>query len=525
MIFSFSNLHTKVWADIEERLTPFPEGSKESKVLHALPLLIEVPIGLLLSCIQVINKIIAYLASFSPWPRLPDPKEHFSSVLKDARLWDKLGDIESQITLAHGNPDFLFGVATSTYQDSGEKHCQDSHWQLWSKKILPENNRAGSSANLFELYTTEEGCNRVIDELKQFGVNSYRFSIEWSHIEPKKGQWNGAALQTYVNLCKRLRDRGICPTITLHHFSEPLWFHEAGSFENEKNIDAFIRFAERVVPELTQNYKGKPLVEHFCTINEPAVEAFSRFVRGSFSPGIMWNFKRAANFLKGALKAHVLVYERIKKIAPASVKVGIIHQYLKMIPQNPLLFPVTHYLDRLMNQSVFRFFATGKFEFKMPFVNVSEETQLSPKTDFVGVQFYARPKLGLFGSTSQYEPMTQMPFCEDPEGLYTAIKKCHKAFKAPVIVTENGISTHDDAQRTRYIPRAIYAAQRAAKEIGDENLLGYYLWSFTDNFEWDMGMSPQAFGAFTKDLKPKEGAKVYSRILKTWQGTCSKDSP
>lgn len=519
MISSFTDFHARVWADIEERLTPFPAGSKESKFLHVLPLIAEIPLGLALSCLQVINKILAYLASFSPWPRLPHPKDHFSSVLKDARLWEKLGDVESQITLGHGNPNFLCGTSTCTYQDSGDKHCRKSQWRKWAEKILPKENRSGSSANLFEMYQTEEGCKKVIDALEQLHVNSYRFSIEWSQIEPKKGQWNEAALAIYVNFCKRLRDRGITPVITLHHFSEPNWFHEDGSFENEQNIDSFIRFAERVVPELTKSYKGKPLVEHFCTINEPAVEAFCRFVRGAFSPGIVMNFKRAATFLKGALKAHALVYERLKKITPQSVKIGIVHQYLNMIPMNPLLFPVTHYLNRLMNQTVFKFFQTGKFEFKMPFVNVTEESNLKPKTDFVGVQYYARPKLGLFGSTSDHAPMTQMPFLEDPEGLYEAIIECHKAFKAPVMVTENGISTYDDAQRARYMTRALYAAQRSAKEIGEENLLGYFKWSFTDNFEWDMGMKPQAFGAFTQDLKLKEGAKAYARINRAWRTT------
>ncbi len=107
--------------------------------------------------------------------------------------------------------------------------------------------------------------------------------------------------------------------------------------------------------------------------------------------------------------------------------------------------------------------------------------------------------------------MTQMPFCEDPEGLYEAIIETHKAYKAPVIVTENGISTHDDKQRERYLIRALYATERAAKVISEENLLGYYLWSFADNFEWDMGMKPQAFGAFTIDGVLKEGAKVFAR--------------
>ncbi|NGX27770.1 MAG: hypothetical protein K940chlam6_01708, partial [Chlamydiae bacterium] len=373
-------------------------------------------------------------------------------------------------------------------------------------------------------YKTNEGRAKIIASLQELGVNSYRFSIEWSQIEPKEGEWNETNLQVYVDLCKALRGAGIAPMVSLHHFSAPLWFHENGSFEKEENIDAFIRFSEKVFEALTtKSWGGTPLVEHFCTINEPGIEAFSRFIRGAFSPGCFMNFKRAACFLKGALKAHCLVYDKLKQNAPKSVKIGIVHQYLKFVPTNPLIFPTTHYLTRFINDASLNFFRTGKFEFKMPFVNVTDENMPKPKTDFVGCQYYVRPVIGMMGPTGYHAPMTEMPFAEDPEGLYEAIIETHKAYKAPVIVTENGISTNDEEQRARYIPRALYAAQQAQKEIGDENFLGYYLWCFTDNFEWDMGMNPQRFGAFSKDGFLKEGAKVYANILNAWRKASEED--
>lgn len=525
MIAAVTNFHSSVWSDIENRLAPLPLGSKQWKVLHVLPLLVEFPFALSLSLAQAVNKTFTYLASFSPWPRLADPKQNFSSVLRDARQWEKVGDIESQITLGHGNPDFLFGVATCTYQDSGAENCPGSQWKGWEEKILPPENRSGRSANLFELYKTKEGRQHVIDALLKLGVNSYRFSIEWSLIEPEEGVFNEENLKVYIELCKGLRDHGLTSMVTFLHFSEPDWWHKKGSFGNEANLNSFLRFSEKVFAPLTADYKGRPLVEHFCTINEPAIEAFSRFVRGSFPPGLTFNFKKAAEFLKGALKAHHLVYKKLKGKAPESVKIGIVHQYLKFVPTNPLLFPVTHYLTRLINDTTLNFFRSkGRFEFKMPFVNVSEEME-KPETDFVGLQYYVRPVIGMLGPTGYHAPMTEMPFCEDPEGLYEAIKQVHEAYKVPVIVTENGISTHDDKQRERYIARALYAAQKAGKEIGEENFLGYYLWSLCDNFEWDMGMRPQAFGAYTQNAiqggNPdlKEGAKVYARILNTWHKT------
>ena len=82
--------------------------------------------------------------------------------------------------------------------------------------------------------------------------------------------------------------------------------------------------------------------------------------------------------------------------------------------------------------------------------------------------------------------MTEMPFREDPEGLYEAIVKIHRITNKPVIVTENGISTHNEAQRARYMTRALYAAKRAEMVIGSRNLVGYYCWCLVDNLEWNM---------------------------------------
>jgi beta-glucosidase len=93
--------------------------------------------------------------------------------------------------------------------------------------------------------------------------------------------------------------------------------------------------------------------------------------------------------------------------------------------------------------------------------------------------------------------MTLMPFREDPAGLFEAITKSYDAFNIPVIVTENGISTASEDQRDRYLSRALYAVKKAEEQLPNGVLKGYFLWSLIDNLEWDLGMKPQAFGAFS----------------------------
>ncbi|MBI2743793.1 MAG: glycoside hydrolase family 1 protein [Chlamydiales bacterium] len=453
----------------------------------------------------------------------------FHKVLEDPTLWHSFGDFKNAPPLGHGNPHFLFGVATSMFQDSGATHCPESQWSDWESRCLPVNNRSGAAVNLFELYRTAP--QEVIKRLKLLTVNTYRFSIEWSHLEPEQGKFNHEKLQTYVEFCKALRDHEIQPLITLHHFSEPRWFHEMDSFEKEENIEYFRTFCKWAFKELVQEYKGAPLVQLFCTINEPSIEANCRYVVGYFSPGLYCRFSRAARFLLNLLKAHCCVYADLKEIAREEkregIKIGITHQYLQFSPQSFFMKPVTSSLNKF-HEAVLNFFKTGRFECKIPLLcNVVEECAetLKPKADFAGVQFYGRVYLGLKGVLSLNKPQTTMQgIYEDPEGLFEAIVSVHEAFNAPVIVSENGISTECDEQRARYLSRALYSAEQAREKIGPENMLGYIIWSFSDNFEWFLGWKPR-FGAFsltkerTLSEEYKPGVQPFVEMISAWKAS------
>ena len=456
---------------------------------------------------------------------------NFQDVVKDSSRWKHLGDIHEALENsppASDDSKFLWGTASCTYQDSGYENCPDSQWHSWEKKNLPVNNQSKKSVDLFQIYQDDPMF--IVDQLKKLGVNSYRTSIEWSQIEPKQGEFNPEALKVYTDFFECLKDHGIEPMVTLHHFSEPKWFHDQGSFEKEKNIEHFVDFAAYVYPELTKNYKGEPLVKWICTINEPSIEGFSRYVRGAYSPGIMWNFARAGAFIQGALKAHFAVYKKLKKLNDnPEIKVGFTHQYLKFQPGNPLVIPATRYLTALINDTVLNVFKHHKFSLQVPLL-CNQQTSFDKedvKADFIGVQFYTRPIISLTGSITQNkeEQMTQMPFREDPAGLYEAIVDTYRATNTPVIVTENGVSTHSDEQRDRYMARALYSLKQAQQDLPAGAVQGYYQWSLVDNLEWDLGMEPQAFGAF-KAVKtpegikmadqPKPGMSVYQKVLAAW---------
>jgi|GEM_PF-702146 len=534
-----SSCNDKAWGFLADSLSPpssniarFSGKWCVSVVTQVVKTGISIPVVLATSLLALIEKVCNATTSLFCKKTTVDPNKNFSAVLKDSREWDKIHNIRDKVIASppgDHRKDFLYGTASCTYQDSGFFHAPNSQWASWEKKTVPANNQSNKSANLFELYQTNP--QEVIERLRKLNVNSYRTSVEWSHLEPQPGVFDETKLQVYVNFCKELVKAGIEPMITLHHFSEPQWFHDKGSFEKEENIADFVRFSEKVYTALTENYQGRPLVKHFCTINEPAIEAFSRFVRGAYSPGVTFDFHRAAHFLKGALKAHFAVYKALKNLPAKDTKIGFTHQYLHFLPGNPLVTPATKYLTALINDTTLNLFKTGTFSLQVPLrCNVVEQFSSNDiQADFIGVQYYTRPYITLTGCTTTHaqEAMTSMPFREDPAGLYEAVSNTHKATKRPIIVTENGISTHDPAQRNRYMERALYALKQAEKDLGPEALLGYYQWCIVDNFEWDLGMKPQAFGAYslTTDAQgnpkiseqPKPGTEAFREVAQAWQ--------
>lgn len=450
----------------------------------------------------------------------------FNQLLENPMLWKHVSFSSAHTPLGHGNPAFLYGVGTSTYQDSGATHCPHSQWTAWENKN-PQRDQSGRAADLFSLYQTQPL--EIIKRLKLLSVNTYRFSLEWSQLEPEPGKLDVNTLQCYVKFCQILRDHDIQPFITFHHFSEPHWFHQRGSFEREENINYFAEFCSWAFKELIQPYKGKPLVQYFCTINEPGIDAYCRYLTGLFSPNLICRFKRGATFLLNMLRAHCKVYTALKDIAEKAkamdIKVGISHQYLRYYPEHFLMRPIVSMVNKFTD-TVLSFFKTGIFEYKIPLichVTANCTSPHKPKTDFVGVQFYGRCYLGLRGIHTKNKPATTMwGVHEDPEGLYEAVLATFEAFNVPIIVTENGISTDCDEQRARYLERAFYAAEQAKEKIGSNNFLGYILWSFSDNFEWFLGWKPH-FGAFsltenrTLNEHYKAGVEPFVKMAQAWK--------
>jgi beta-glucosidase len=417
---------------------------------------------------------------------------------------------------------FLWGTAVSEYQVSGAAGCPYSNWAEW--EATPTSNgmphialgqTSGSACDFKAQYK------EYIPLMKELGTNSFRFSVEWSNIEPQEGVFCDEELNFYSNLCDALLDAGIEPMITLHHFTDPIWFTEKGGFEREENISYFVRFCQKVFTRLGSK------VTLWVTINEPTIYMFQGYLRGVFPPGKI-NPLAAIAVIRNLLKAHTRAYRTLKQMPHGdSAQIGIVHQYLMFYPYsswNPLERIPGLMFNYILNTAVLNFFKTGSFKIRIPLLATYEYTapQDQQLLDFIGLNYYSRVLVKaqisltdpIVPSCYPNEIMTDMPYAMYPQGLYDAIVKMAE-LNVPIYITENGIPDGKDDRRETFIKEYLAAMARAITDGYD--VRGYYYWSLMDNFEWDEGYLKK-FGLCevdfqTKAAKIRNGARCYADII------------
>ncbi len=427
--------------------------------------------------------------------------------------------------------EFLWGTATSEYQVSGADHCPDSDW-AWH-----ENHSSTARQNTgFPLPYTNHGINhwnnvyRDVLFLKKLGVTSYRFSVEWSKIEPRKGQYDQEAIAHYKRLCDELNREGIKPMITLHHFTIPQWFAEQGGFEKEGNIQSFVSFCEYVFSQIGEK------VNLWTTINEPAVYALMGYLLGRHPP-FKKNGDIAVVVLVNMLKAHCFVYQALKKIRPGA-QVGIAHSVLSVLKEktysNAKLLEATDEIDLnyFFNESVMNFFKNRQTELNMRDraalnVNSSVLAEFSAEklTDWFGINYYTSClyRAGFSCPPSQQtcqegEQDKSYAYRFEPSAIEHAIRYANQ-LGFPIYITETGTPYSDNPRLlTSFAEKVISATGRCIEEGAD--IRGIYWSSMADSYEWASGYNPKIrFGLARYDKSSnsfaiKNGAKVFLRAIK-----------
>lgn len=430
--------------------------------------------------------------------------------------WDKIDTNDIRFP-----QEFLWGVATAAHQVEG--NSDNNNWSAWEnardengRPRIKNNQKAGLACDHWNRYRED------IVLMQQLGVKAYRFSVEWSKIEPREGEFDEAALQHYREVCDALLAAGLTPMVTLHHFTHPLWFEQKGAFEKAVNIALWIRFCEKVFQALHEK------VNFWCTINEPEVFASQGYFQGIFPPGKK-DPQLTGVVLQNLLEAHTQVYLALKRLPGGEkAQIGLVKNIFQFDPNrrwNFLDWLISRKLNDLFTDSILEYFKTGHFNFSLPGLAKLEHFNAeAPRTlDFIGLNYYSHFRAQFqFNRQEPFafkflpeEIMTDMPYPIYAEGFYRALKTLAQLQK-PIYVTENGIADAKDDRRELFIRRYLYAMSRARQEGCD--VRGYFYWSLMDNFEWSEGYDMK-FGLYevdfqTQERRLREGANVYAKIIK-----------
>jgi len=356
---------------------------------------------------------------------------------------------------------FLWGTATAAHQVEGGNWNND--WWAWEHAPgTPCPDPSGDACDHWHRYDDD------IALLANLGFNAYRFSLEWSRIEPEEGEFSLVALDHYKRMFESCLERGVEPVVTFHHFTSPRWVAAAGGWAVADTADRFARFVERTASHLHGS------MARACTINEPNWVATNGYILAMWPPGEQDydKGKRASDTL---VDAHRKAVAAIRAAAP-DVPVGL-----------------------TMSMTDFQAVEGGEArlqEIRRPMEDVYLEG--TEGDDYIGVQTYTRLLIDANG-LAPYPPdarTTLMGYEFYPEALEACIRRAVDVTGLPVIVTENGIGTDDDDERIEYVERALRGVLDTIADGLD--VRGYVYWSLLDNFEWAYGYKP-TFGLVAVD--------------------------
>lgn len=373
--------------------------------------------------------------------------------------------------------DFLWGASTSSHQVEGGNI---NNWSEWEKKTAeerandprprysnpeyletiarnPESRISGMACDSFHRYGED------IKILEELGLNSYRFSTEWSRILPEDGESDRRGIEYYKNLIKELRSKGIEPMLTCWHWTLPLWVEAEGGLMSSKVEEEFRHYFSVLVDEFGDD------VKYWITLNEPDVISYTSYCSGEWPPQEKNVFDYLYLYYERMVRIHKMGYEIIKAKRPDAI-VGIAKQNASFEPYN----------NRIWNKAAARI---AKFFASELYLNRIEDS-----LDFIGLNYYFHNKIGVMGLRNDNDRVSDSGWWMRPDHLYDALVDL-KRYKKPIIITENGVADFNDKYREWWLDES-FKAMKSALRAGVD-LRGYFHWSLLDNFEWAQGYYPQ----------------------------------
>jgi beta-glucosidase len=347
------------------------------------------------------------------------------------------------------------GTTRGHIKDGSDPAVADDHWNRWREDV---------------------------DLMASMGIRAARFGVEWSRLVPEEGRPDPAAAARYREEIEYMRQKGIDPLLTIHHFTNPMWFENLGGF------------AEREKPALFSGAHGAcgenfgDLVSDYITINEPNIFAVCGYMFGSWPPGRKSpgdGFRVLSNMAWCHIQAYNLIHEMRREMGLTTQRWALPTTSGPSSPKIPAI-PCTSQRPKAaewgFQGAVTRAAMRGDFiaPLSSPYI-----VPMGEYSDFIGVNYYSRSTVsGLADGVRENCPKNDLGWEIYPEGMVPLLRKALQAAARPIWVTENGTCDMNDAFRARYICEHLKASR-----IPGLPFERYYHWCFCDNFEWLEGES------------------------------------
>lgn len=419
-------------------------------------------------------------------------------------------------------PDFKWGVSTAAYQIEGGHNAHGKGLSIWdvftARGSCHERHHGNTACDFYNRYKDDVGL------IKELNIPNFRFSLSWSRIIPNGiGEVNQEGIAYYNRLIDECLANGIEPWITLYHWDLPHELELKGGWASREIVDWFAEYV-RVCAEAFGDR-----VKYWMVMNEPMVFTGAGYFLGIHAPGR----RGLGNFLPAVHHAVLAMAEggRVLKALLPEAEIGTTFScsYIQPKTDSPKDIIAAQRVNALLNRLFIEpLLGFGYPEADLPVLKKirkhfreGDEAKMVFTFDFIGIQNYTREVVKhsvitpyvnavLVDAKKRQVPLTAMGWEVYPPAIYQMIKKFNEYDGiSKIYITENGAAFPDtmvdgkviDTERTAYIQNHLKQVKKA-KDEGLE-ISGYFVWTLTDNFEWNEGYRPR-FGLIHVDFETQQ---------------------
>lgn len=452
---------------------------------------------------------------------------------------------------------FLWGTASSSYQIEGaftEDGKGLSIWDTFSNKPgnIAHDENGNKACDHYHRYRED------IALMKNLGIQAYRFSISWTRIFPDgivkdsdgNIRYNKAGLDFYDKIVNFCLENNIKPFITIYHWDLPKALEDKGGWLNRETAFVFADYAEFICKHFSDR------VTNIATINEPQIISGLGYMLGLHAPGKKLDTVSVLSVIHHLALAHGLAVTKMRAVAKQPVKIGFSStgglcypskecdedidaaraECFNIVKGN-MTFNHTIFCDMTCLGRYPDIAGTelhlepglekiGHYE-ELPFVKKGDIELIHQPIDYLGINVYNGHEINAAGYINKKpgSPRTALGWPVTPGVMNYGIRYLYERYNLPIYIFEDGLACNDiisldgkvhDSNRIDFLTRYLTDLEKAYK--AGVPILGYFHWSFTDNFEWHSGYDPR-FGLIYVDYEtqqriPKDSAYWYSDLIR-----------